>query len=190
MVKAQQEVARIGASLAGVPLSERAQTSATAREAAGVLAAAAERVQGRPAYLLGRAADELYRAAEREPRQVPPVPPAERRLATVARAVLTVQTAGRKGPAGTVMLLHQVLRLAQTIQRTHETAGRLAQAQAAAAAGVHVKAAAAALDPSMVIGGEAGPRLSLTPRSAQRTALPTQLPGMHPGTTQDRGIGR
>ncbi len=190
MVKAQQEVARIGASLAAVPLSDRAEVSATAREAAGVLAAAAERVQGRPAYLLGRAADQLYRAAEREPRQVPPVPSAEHRLATVARAVMTVQIAGRKGPAGTVMLLHQVLRLTQTIQRTHETAGRLAQAQAAAAAGVHVKAAAKALDPSMVIGGDAGPRLSLTPRSGQRTALPTQLPGMNPGTNQDRGIGR
>jgi hypothetical protein len=190
MTKVQQEVARIGASLAGVPLSDRAQTSATAREAAGVLAAAAERVQGRPAYLLGRAADELYRAAEREPRQVPPVAPAERRLATVTRAVLAVQTAGRGGPAGTVMLLHQVLRLAQTIQRTHETTGRVNQARAAMAAGVHVRAAAQALDPSVVIGGDGGPRLSLTPRSATRGTLPPVLPGMTPGPTQDRGIGR
>jgi hypothetical protein len=194
MAKAQQEVARIGASLAGVPLSDRAEVSATAREAAGVLAAAAERIQGRPSYLLGGAADQLYRAAEREPRTRPPVPSAEHRLATVARAVMTVQVAGRKGPAGTVMLLHQMLRLTQTIQRTHETAGRLAQAQAAAAAAAQVRAASTALDPSMVIGGDTGPRLSLTPRSAQRTALPTQLPGMHPGTTNgitnDRGIGR
>ena len=67
MVRAQQEVARIGASLTGVPLGNRAQVSATAREAAGVLAAAAERVEGHPAYLLGWASEQLYRAAEREP---------------------------------------------------------------------------------------------------------------------------
>ncbi len=127
-MRAQEEVARIGALLAGVPLSDRAQVSATARGAAGVLAAAAERVDGRAAHLLGRASEQLYRAAEREPRQRPPVAPPEHRLATVARAVLTVQTASRGGSAGTMVLLHQVLRLAQTIQRTHETAGRLAQA--------------------------------------------------------------
>lgn len=67
MVRAQQEVARIGASLTGVPLGNRAQVSATAREAAGVLTAAAERVEGHPAYLLGWASEQLYRAAEREP---------------------------------------------------------------------------------------------------------------------------
>jgi hypothetical protein len=195
MVRAQQEVARIGSILTGVPLSDRARVSATAREAAGVLAAAAERVEGQPAYLLGRAADQLYRAAEREPRTRPPVAPAEHRLATVARAVLTVQTASRGGPAGMVVLLHQVLRLAQTIQRTHATAGRLTQARAAALAGVHVRAAATALDPSVVIGGATRPRPVLTPQTTHRgrtttTTTTTQLPGMTPGTTQDRGIGR
>lgn len=123
---------------------------------------------------------QLYRAAEREPRQHPPV----------ARAVLTVQSASRGGPAGTVVLLHQVLRLTQTIQRGHETAGRVSQARAAAHAGVHVRAAANALDPSVVIAGDGGPRLALAPRSPVRGQSATVLPGMNPGTTTDWGIGR
>lgn len=148
MTDARHRIQEITTALAAVPVTDSQQWSAVARDTAGVLSALSIRVPGHHKVALTQAAHAMSRAVAKEGRPVPR-PAAAVSFTDAARATMTVAAASRSAPAGTLLLLHQLVRLAQTIAAANEAAGRLAQAQAATRAATVARAAATEMDKPM-----------------------------------------
>jgi len=120
--------------MAATPVGDRAAWSAFARDGAGVFAAMAQQLPDRRVRTpLTQAAHALASAAWRAPHRHIERPPDGGALWRVAQAMLTVGGA-QSEVFGTLVLVQQMMRLAQAISDTHETAGRLGQARWAAEA--------------------------------------------------------
>lgn len=120
--------------MAATPVGDRAAWSAFARDGAGVFAAMAQQLPDRRVRTpLTQAAHALACAAWRAPHRHIERPPDGGALWRVAQAMLTVGGA-QSEVFGTLVLVQQMMRLAQTISDSHETAGRLGQARWAAEA--------------------------------------------------------
>jgi hypothetical protein len=120
--------------MAATPIGDRAAWSAFARDGAGVFAAMAQQLPDRRVRTpLTQAAHALASAAWRAPHRHIERPPDGGALWRVAQAMLTVGGA-QSEVFGTLVLVQQMMRLAQTISDTHEAAGRLGQARWAAEA--------------------------------------------------------
>jgi len=120
--------------MAATPGGDRAAWSAFARDGAGVFAAMAQQLPDRRVRTpLTQAAHALASAAWRAPHRHIERPPDGGALWRVAQAMLTAGGA-QSEVFGTLVLVQQMMRLAQTISDTHETAGRLGQARWAAEA--------------------------------------------------------
>ena len=120
--------------MAATPGGDGAAWSAFARDGAGVFAAMAQQLPDRRVRTpLTQAAHALACAAWRAPHRHIERPPDGGALWRVAQAMLTVGGA-QSEVFGTLVLVQQMMRLAQTISDTHETAGRLGQARWAAEA--------------------------------------------------------
>jgi hypothetical protein len=148
MDDARRRIEAITKDLRTVPVTDGPAWSAIARDATGVLSAVSIRVPGADRVPLTQAAHALSRAVAREGR------PVSRSVQAVsfrdaARATMTVATAGRSTPAGMVLLLHQLVRLAQTIAAANAAAGRVAQARAATRAATLVRSTATEMDKPM-----------------------------------------
>lgn len=194
--EATAQLAQIGDALAAVPVTDGQAWSAVARDAAGVVSALSIRVQGPQKVALTQAAHALSRAVARQNRPV--ARPAHAVSFTdAARATMTVVTGGRSGPAGTVLLLHQLIRLAQTIAAANEAAGRAAQAGAAVEAATVARAAVREMDKPRYgpngYTGMSGPASSVgreDPREIGRRRRRGQDEQRRRNTTTDRGIER
>ncbi len=147
-VSARARIEAVTKDLRAVDVADGPAWSAIARDASGVLSAISIRVPGSDKLALTQAAHALSRAVARDNQ---PVPRSEHAVSfrDAARATMTVATAARSAPAGTVMLLHQLVRLTQTIAAANEAAGRLAQAHAATQAATLVRAVAVERDKPM-----------------------------------------
>ena len=120
--------------MAATPVGDRAAWSAFARDGAGVFAAMAQQLPDRRVRTpLTQAAHALACAAWRAPHRHIERPPDGGALWRVAQTMLTVGGA-QSEVFGTLVLVQQMMLLAQTISDTHETAGRLGQARWAAEA--------------------------------------------------------
>jgi len=120
--------------MAATPGGDRAAWSAFARDGAGVFAAMAQQLPDRRVRTpLIQAAHALACAAWRAPHRHIERAPDGGALWRVAQAMLTVGGA-QSEVFGTLVLVQQMMRLAQTISDTHEAAGRLGQARWAAEA--------------------------------------------------------
>ncbi len=118
----------------GGPAPRPRTWSAFARDGAGVFAAMAQQLPDRRVRTpLTQAAHALASAAWREPHRHIERPPDGGALWRVAQTMLTIGGA-QSEVYGTLVLVQQMMRLAQTISDTHETAGRLGQARWAAEA--------------------------------------------------------
>jgi hypothetical protein len=134
MAQANQAMTEVHERLAEVSLDDRQAWSALARDGAGVLAAMAQDMPDHRVKLpLTQAAHALASAAWREPRRHIERPPDSGGLWKAARAVLTVGGAQAE-VYGTLILVTQLMQLAQAISDKHEAAGRLEQARWAAQA--------------------------------------------------------
>jgi len=111
--------------MAATPVGDPAAWSAFARDGAGVFAAMAQQLPDRRVRTpLTQAAHALASAAWRAPHRHIERPPDGGALWRVAQAMLTVGGA-QSDVFCTLVLVQQMMRLAQTISDTHETAGRL-----------------------------------------------------------------
>ncbi len=141
MKEANQAMASARHRLKGIPVTDHQAWSAVARDGAGVLAAMAQDMPDRSVKLsLTRAAHALAGAAWREPDQHIARPPDGGALWKVAQNALTIGGAQAE-VYGTLILLHQVMALAETIRDNREAAGRIAQARWAAQAAQHTRTA-------------------------------------------------
>jgi len=163
--------------MAGTPVGDRAAWSAFARDGARVFAAMAQQLPDRRVRTpLTQAAHALACAAWREPHRHIERPPDGGALGRVAQAMLTVGGA-QSEVFGTLVLVQQMMLLAQTISDTHETAGRLGQARWAAEAADRAGLAAHRMHT------DSAPPTQERAAVAQR-AVPE--PGMAPGQRTDR----
>jgi hypothetical protein len=188
---------QIGDALAAVPVTDGQAWSAVARDAAGVLSALSIRVQGPQKVALTQAAHALSRAVARDENRPVARPAHAVSFTDAARATMTVVTGGRSGPAGTVLLLHQLIRLAQTIAAANEAAGRAAQAGAAVEAATVARAAVREMDKprygSNGYTGMSGPASSVgreDPREIGRRGRRGHDEQRRRNTATDRGIER
>jgi Relaxase/Mobilisation nuclease domain len=134
MKEASDALAAVHQRLGSIPLQDRQAWSALARDGAGVLAAMAQDMPDRRVKLpLTQAAHALASAAWREPRRHIERPPDDGGLWKAAQAVLTVGGAQAE-VYGTLILIRQMMQLAEAISDKHEAAGRLGQARWAAQA--------------------------------------------------------
>jgi len=167
--------------MAATPVGDRAAWSAFARDGAGVFAAMAQQLPDRRVRTpLTQAAHALAAAAWRAPHRHIERPPDGGALWRVAQAMLTVGGA-QSEVFGTLVLVQQMMRLAQTISDTHETAGRLGQARWAAEAAERAGLAAHRMQPSAA------------PPNRERGAEPQRAvpePGAAPGQRTDRSRQR
>ncbi len=182
--------------MAVTPVGDRAAWSAFARDGAGVFAAMAQQLPDRRVRTpLTQAAHALACAAWRAPHRHIERPPDGGALWRVAQAMLTVGGA-QSEVFGTLVLVQQMMRLAQTISDSHEAAGRLGQARWAAEAAERAGLAAhrmqtASAPPTRERGAE--PQ-HVVPESAvaagQRTKRPRQRPSDTGAVREDREWGR
>jgi len=141
MKEANHAMASARQRLKGIPVTDHQAWSAVARDGAGVLAAVAQDMPDRRVKLpLTRAAHALAGAAWREPHQHIARPPDGGGLWKVAQNALTIGGAQAE-VYGTLVLLQQVMALAETIRDNRAAAGRVAQARWAAQAAQHTRTA-------------------------------------------------
>jgi len=193
---AQEAMTAAQQRMAATPVGDRAAWSAFARDGAGVFAAMAQQLPDRRVRTpLTQAAHALASAAWRAPHRHIERPPDGGALWRVAQAMLTVGGA-QSEVFGTLVLVQQMMRLAQTISDTHETAGRLGQARWAAEAAERAGVAAHRMQT-----GAAPPTLEraavaqrAVPESAvaagQRTNRSRQRPSDTGAVREDREWGR
>ena len=182
--------------MAATPGGDRAAWSAFARDGAGVFAAMAQQLPDRRVRTpLTQAAHALACAAWRQPHQHIERPPDGGALWRVAQAMLTVGGA-QSEVFGTLVLVQQMMRLAQTISDTHETAGRLGQARWAAEAAERAGLAAHRMqnDSAPPTRERAAGAQRAVPESAvaagQRTNRSRQRPSDTGAVREDREWGR
>ncbi|UZJ27059.1 relaxase/mobilization nuclease domain-containing protein (plasmid) [Rhodococcus antarcticus] len=168
-VAAARAVHEVREALRAVPVGDGRAWSAAARDGAGVLAAAAQALEGRPAVSVSLAAHALAEAVDKQPgRHVPPAV-GEGRLGSAARAMLTVIGASADG-VGTAVLLTQVLRLSESIAEAHAQAGRLALARAAALSAERNVTALALVGGPRELGPVPNPAMAWAMEQARRAA--------------------
>jgi hypothetical protein len=111
--------------LAGVDPTNRQAWSQAAREAAGVMAALAARLETDAPGPLSDAADSLARSAQHSAAGTE-----QRNLAGLASVAAQAALAGssRAGNAGWVLVALELIRLNEALQRAHEARGELARA--------------------------------------------------------------
>jgi len=182
--------------MAATPGGDRAAWSAFARDGAGVFAAMAQQLPDRRVRTpLTQAAHALASAAWREPHRHIERPPDGGALWRVAQAMLTVGGA-QSEVFGTLVLVQQMMRLAQTISDTHEAAGRLGQARWAAEAAERAGLAAHRMqnDSAPPTRERAAVAQHVVPESAvtpeKRTNRPRQRPPEDRRDREDREWGR
>jgi len=181
--------------MAATPGGDRAAWSAFARDGAGVFAAMAQQLPDRRVRTpLTQAAHALASAAWREPHRHIERPPDGGALWRVAQAMLTVGGA-QSEVFGTLVLVQQMMRLAQTISDTHEAAGRLGQARWAAEAADRAGVAAHRMQTSAAPARERGAEPQHT--AAEQGATPEkranrsrQRPSDTGAVREDREWGR
>jgi len=181
--------------MAATPGGDRAAWSAFARDGAGVFAAMAQQLPDRRVRTpLTQAAHALASAAWREPHRHIERPPDGGALWRVAQAMLTVGGA-QSEVFGTLVLVQQMMRLAQTISDTHEAAGRLGQARWAAEAADRAGVAAHRMQTSAAPARERGAEPQRT--AAEQGATPEkranrsrQQPSDTGAVREDREWGR
>jgi len=182
--------------MAATPVGDRAAWSAFARDGAGVFAAMAQQLPDRRVRTpLTQAAHALASAAWRAPHRHIERPPDGGALWRVAQAMLTVGGA-QSEVFGTLVLVQQMMRLAQTISDTHETAGRLGQARWAAEAAERAGLAAQRMQTDSApptreraaVAQRAVPEPDVTP--GKRTNRSRQRPSDTGAVREDREWGR
>ncbi|MEV4649039.1 relaxase/mobilization nuclease domain-containing protein [Saccharopolyspora sp. NPDC049357] len=130
-----QRIAEMRTRLEQIQPTDAATWSSASREAAGVLAALAHRVEPGHRHQLSRAADALASAAQTADEE--PVPPRVDVLAPmagVARAVADAALVSHSAPIAIATVTMQLGRLVQALERAHELAGRREQAERTARA--------------------------------------------------------
>lgn len=128
--EAGQRIAEVRTQLDAVDPRDAAAWSGVSREAAGVLAALANRVEPGERHQLSRAAQALASAAQHADEEPPParidmLAP----MAGVARAVTDAALVAHGGPMALATVTMQLGRLVQAVARAHELGGRREQAE-------------------------------------------------------------
>jgi hypothetical protein len=129
---AGEQIAHTRRRLAAIDPADRAAWSSVARESAGVLAAAAGRLQPGQRRELARASDALARAGElARGEQRGYRDPGLAVLSGVARVTTDALLASQGGSLATMMVMGQLAELAGEIARAHHAQARAAEALAA-----------------------------------------------------------
>ncbi len=193
MKEANQAMEAARLRLAGIPLADHAAWSAVARDGAGVLAALAQDMPDRRVKLpLTQAAHALAGAAWREHDQHITRPPDGGALWKVAQNALMIGGAQAE-VYGTLVLLQQVMALAETIRDNREAAGRVAQARWAAQAAEQARTAVEIIRtaPGPAWANQKQPARGPQPAGPRPRRTAAELAGMFdPGPVTDLGPSR